>query len=134
VRTRRILSLVPTVLLAIIAAACTTAETAPSASVTTLDPAGSRYFKLEWTAQPVGSNAARLAGYITNTYGEAGRVQLLAQALDASGQVVDQKIDYPEAPVPGFGRSYFNIGPLAAADHYQVTVWSVYFFQGPRIR
>ena len=132
-RTRRLLSLVPTVLLAIIAAACTTAETAPSASVTTLDPAGSRWFQLQWApTQMVGSNAQSVNGYVFNTNGEAARVQLLAQALDASDQVVDQKIDYPEAPVPGFGRSYFRIGPLAAADHYQVTIWSAYFFQGGR--
>ena len=132
--TLRLLSLAPTILLAFTTAACVTAESVPSASVTTLDPAGSRYFRLEWTAQPVGNNAQRVDGYIVSSYGEAGRVQLLAQALDASGQVVDEKIDYPEAPVPGFGRSYFNIGPLAAADHYQVSVWSVYFFQGPKRR
>jgi len=132
-RVSRLLRLAATVLLAITAAACTTAETAPSAAVTTLDPASSRWFQLQWaTTQVVASNAQSVDGYIYNNNGEAARVQLLAQALDASGQVVDQRIDYPEAPVPGFGRSYFHIGPLAAADHYQVTVWSAYFFQGGR--
>ena len=132
-RVSRLPSLAATVLLTITAAACTTAETAPSAAVTTLDPAGSRWFQLQWaTTQMVGSNAQSVEGYILNNNGEAARVQLLAQALDASGQVVDQRINYPEAPVPGFGRSYFHIGPLAAADHYQVTVWSAYFFQGGR--
>jgi len=57
----------------------------------------------------------------------------VAQALDASGNVVDQKINYALATVPGFGRSYFNIGRLAAADHYQVTVWNAYFLQGRRL-
>lgn len=121
-------------LLAVTAAACVTAENAPSATVTTIDPAATRYFKLEWTAEPVGNNARRLDGYIVNTYGVTAQVQLLAQGLDARGQVVDQKIEYPVFPVPGFGRSYFNIGPLAAADHYQVTVWSAYFFQAPKIQ
>jgi hypothetical protein len=131
--TPRLLSLAPTLLLALTTAACVTAETAPSAAVTTLDPASSRWFQVQWTpTQVVGSNAQSVDGYVLNTNGEAARVQLLAQALDASGQVVDQKIDYPEAPVPGFGRSYFRIGPLAAADHYQVTIWSAYFFQGGR--
>jgi hypothetical protein len=116
--------------LAILTAACATAETVPSATVTTLDPAASRYFKLDWTAVPAGGDARVVDGYISSTYGEAARVQLLAQGLDASGQVVDQKIEYPIEPVPGFGRVYFHIGPLAAADHYQVTVWSAYFFQG----
>ncbi len=129
-RTRRLLNLAPVAMLAVTAAACATAETTPSASVTTLEPAAIRYFTLEWTAKPDSTNARRVDGYIVNKYGQAARVQLLAQALDASGQVVDQRIDYSLAPVPGFGRSYFYIGRLAAADHYQVTVWSFYFFQG----
>ena len=132
-RVSRLPSFAATALLAITVAACTTAETAPSAAVTTLDPAGSRWFQLQWTTvEVVGSNAQSVDGYVYNNNGEAARVQLLAQALDTSGQVVDQRINYPEAPVPGFGRSYFHIGPLAAADHYQVTVWSAYFFQGGR--
>jgi len=133
VRTRRLLNFLPAVVLAITAAACATAEITPSASVTTLDPANARWFSLEWSpTQVAGSEAQHVDGYIMNNNGEAARVQLLAQALDASGQVVDQKIDYPQAPVPGFGRSYFHIGPLAAADQYRVTVWSAYFFQGGR--
>jgi len=67
------------------------------------------------------------------TYGQAAQVQLLAQALDASGNVVDQKINYTLSTVPGFGRSYFDIGRLATADHYQVTVWTAYFLQGRRL-
>ena len=130
---RSVLKLGCGILLAATTAGCATYDTVPSASVTTLDPAGSRWFRLQWsTTQVLGSNAQDLDGYVVNTAGEAARVQLLAQALDASGQVVDQKIDYSEAPVPGFGRSYFRIGPLAAADHYQVTVWSAYFFPGGR--
>jgi hypothetical protein len=120
------------ILLAIVAAACATPETTPSASVTTLEPAAARWFKLEWSTQADG-DARRLDGHILNSYGQAAQVQLLAQALDASGNVVDQKIDYTLFPVPGFGRSYFNIGRLAAADHYQVTVWSAYFLQGRRL-
>lgn len=132
-RTLRLLGVAPTIVLALAAAACVTTETTPSAAVTTIDPAGSRWFQLQWTAtQAAGSNAQSVDGYVFNNNGEAARVQLLAQALDASGQVLDQKIDYPQAPVPGFGYSYFHIGPLAAADHYQVTVWSAYFFQGGR--
>jgi len=130
---RRLLSLAVVTLLTLTTSACMTAETTPSATVTTIDPAATRYFKLEWTAEPHGANARRLDGYIVNTYGVTAQVQLLAQGLDAQGQVVDWKIDYPVFPVPGYGRSYFNIGPLAAADHYQVTVWSAYFFQAPKI-
>ena len=132
-RSLRLLSLGPFIVLAVALAACATPETTPSAAVTTLEPAASRWFKLDWTAQPDGTDARRVDGYILNTYGQSAQVQLLAQALDASGQVIDQKIEYALAPVPGFGRSYFNIGHLAAADHYQVTVWSAYFYQGRRL-
>lgn len=133
-RVATLVKLASVLFLAVTAAACTTAETTPSAAVTTIDPAGARYFKLDWTAAPAGSATRYVDGSILNTYGEAARVQLLAQGLDATGQVVDQRIEYPDAPVPGFGRAYFHIGPLAAADHYQVTVWSAYFFQAPHIR
>lgn len=116
-------------LLALTTAACMTAETMPSAAVTTVDPASTRYFTLEWTAtQAAGSNAQNLECWVVNNYGEAARIELLAQALDASGQVIDQKIEYPIITIGGYGRSYYHIGPLAAADHYRVTVWSAYFF------
>src|SRR5439155_13652416 len=87
-------------------AACATPQATPSAAVTTLGHAAGRWFKLDWAAQPDGTDARRVDGYILNTYGQAAQVQLLAQALDASGQVIDQKIEYTLAPVPGFGRSY----------------------------
>ena len=120
-------------LLVVAVGACATPETTPSASLTTLEPTASRWFKLEWSARPDESRARRVDGYIVNTYGQAAQVQLLAQALDASGNVVDQKINYTLSTVPGFGRSYFDIGRLATADHYQVTVWSAYFLQGRRL-
>ena len=63
--TLRLLSLAPTILPAFTTAACVTAETAPSGAVTTLDPAGSRWFQLEWTTtQVVGSNAQSVDGWI----------------------------------------------------------------------
>jgi hypothetical protein len=91
-RTLRLLGVAPTLVLALTTAACVTAETAPSATVTTIDPANARWFQLDWVAtQAAGSNAQSVDGYVNNNNGEAARVQLLAQALDASGQVVDQK-------------------------------------------
>jgi hypothetical protein len=133
-RTRRFLRFVPVILFAITAAACVTAETMPSASVTAIDPAATRWFQLEWTTTPaVGTDTQNVDVWVFNTYGEAARVQLLAQALDASGQLLDQKIAYPVDPVGGYGRSQFRIGPLAAADSYRVSVWNAYFFQAPKI-
>jgi len=129
----QLLKVARVLLLAAAVGACATPETTPSASLTTLEPAASRWFKLEWSVEPDESQARRVDGYIVNTYGQAAQVQLLVQALDASGNLVDQKIDYMLFPVPGFGRSYFNVRRLAAADHYQVTVWSAYFLQGRRM-
>jgi hypothetical protein len=130
----RLTGLAFVILLAATSLACTTAETTPSATVTTIDPGGARWFRLEWTDEPLRTEARRLNGYVVNTYGTTAQIQLLAQALDAGGQVVDQKVEYQIFPVPGFGRSYFSIGPLAAADHYQVTVWSAHFLQAPKIQ
>ncbi len=113
-RSLRLLKLAPFILFAVTVAACATPQTTPSAALTTLEPAAGRWFKLDWAAQPDGTDTRRVDGYILNT-------------------VIDQKIEYTLAPVPGFGRSYFNIGHLAAADHYQVTVWSAYFYQGRRL-
>jgi len=60
---------------------CSTAEVTPSASVTTLMADAERWFKL--------------------SYGEpAGKLQLLALALDANGNVVAQRIEW----VPGVAR------------------------------
>jgi len=101
-RTRRFLRFVPAILFAITAAACVTTESVPSASVTTIDPAATRWFQLEWTTTPVvGSDTQNVDVRVFNTYGEAARVQLLAQALDASGQLLDQKIAYPVDPIGG---------------------------------
>jgi hypothetical protein len=67
----------------------------------------------------------RLRGYLENTYGEAvGRVQLLAQALDTSGNVVDQKIAWVPGAVPAFDRVYYEIPSMLTANRYRVTVWA----------
>jgi len=66
-----------------------------------------------------------------NTYGEpAGKVQLLAQALDANGNVVAQRIEWVPGVVPGFGRVYFEVSKMPKADAYRVTVWSYERIEG----
>jgi hypothetical protein len=115
-----------------ILAGCATPGTTPSASVTTLMPDSERWFKLSWDAVPERDGSRRrLRGYVENTYGEAaGRVQLLAQAFDGSGQIVGQRIDWLIGVVPGFGRTYFEIPGMPTADHYRVTVWAYERIQG----
>jgi len=118
---------------AVAAAGCMTADVTPSASVTTLMPDSERWFKLSWDATPEKQgDLRRLRGYVENTYGEAaGRVQLLGQAVDASGAVVGQKISWLSGTVGGFGRVYFEIPNMPPADHYRVTVWTYERIQAP---
>lgn len=111
-------------LVAIASAGCATAGLTPSASVTTIMQGWERYFRIEWEPQVKGDGVA-IDGYLYNTYGSrAGNVRLLAQALDASNNVVAQTLEWVPGGVPNFGRSYFRIPRLPAADHYNVTVWS----------
>jgi hypothetical protein len=107
-------------------ASCSTVTTSPSATVTTLAPDAERWFRLSWTAAPEKDAArVRLSGYLENTYGEAaGRVQLLAQAIDSSGNVVDQKIAWVPGAVPAFDRVYYDIPNVLSAHEYRVTVWA----------
>jgi hypothetical protein len=105
-------------------AGCTTAALTPSASVTTAVQGWERYFRIEWEPQAK-AGGVQIDGYLYNTYGSrAGNVRLLAQALDASNNVVAQTIEWVPGGVPNFGRSYFLIPPLPAAHHYSVSVWS----------
>ena len=104
---------------------CTTIDTRPSETVTTLMPDSERSFKVTWETVPEGGGDVRLRGYVENTYGQAAaKVQLLAQAQDAPGRVTAQKIQWLSGVVPPFGRIYFDIASLPVAHHYRVTVWS----------
>ena len=107
-------------------AGCSTAAITPSATVTTLTPDAERWFSLSWEPVPENGGAkVRLRGYVANAYGEpVGRVQLLAQALDASGNVVDQKIAWVPGAVPAFDRVYYEIPNMLPASRYRVSVWA----------
>src|SRR5881409_103132 len=111
-------AMVRALVLAVMAAGCATVETTPSASVTTLMPDSERWFKLSWQAVPEkNGDQRRLRGYVVNTYGEAAaRVQLLAQALDSSGAVVGQRVEWLPGVVPGFGRARSRPGASRQDD------------------
>jgi hypothetical protein len=120
-------SIVLGITVGLLLASCTTADISPSATVTTLMPDAERWFRLiSWEPVPENDGAhVRLRGYLENTYGEAvGRVQLLAQALDTSGNVVDQKIAWVPGAVPAFDRVYYEIPSMLTANRYRVTVWA----------
>jgi hypothetical protein len=126
-------AIVTAVVLAVAAAGCATTDTTPSATVTTLMPDSERWFRLSWETTPEkAGDLVRLRGWVENTYGEAAaRVQLLGQALDASGALVGQKIVWLGPTIGGYGRVYFEIPNMPKADHYRVTVWSYERIQAP---
>ena len=126
-------------LLVVVTAACGTTSRAltPSGSVTTLMAGWERHFTLDWTVEPEQGGTRRLRGYVYSQHGEfAERVRLLAQALDPSGEVVGQRIQWVPGGVGGFGRAYFEIPHLPPADKHRVTVWDYAFSQsdGDRLR
>jgi hypothetical protein len=113
------------------ASGCATPDTTPSATVTTLMPDSERWFKISWEVRPERGDSRRLSGYVENTYGEAAaQVQLLAQALSSSGDVVGQRIEWIPGAIPGFGRVYYEVPGMPPADHYRVTVWAYERIQG----
>ena len=116
--------LICTAFLVAAGAGCAGAGVTPSASVTTAVQGWEHYFRLEWTPQ-ARANGTEIDGYIYNSHGApAGNVQLLAQALDASNNIVGQKLGRVHGVVPNFGRSYFKISGLPAAQQYRVSVWA----------
>lgn len=117
--------LVGLVLIATVAAGCTgVTGMTPSASTSTAVQGWENFFTLDWTAQAT-PDGREIDGYINNTYGTpAGNVQVLAQAVDASGAIVGQKLAWVPGVVPPKNRSYFRVAGLPPADAYRVSVWA----------
>src|SRR2546428_11062500 len=118
-------------LTAVVIAACSTSSYLSSTgSNVTLMAGWEQHFTLEWTAEPESDGARRVSGYVYNRHGEyALSVRLLAQALDPAGAVVGQRIEWVPGGVNGFGRAYFTVAHLPAADKYRVTVWDYTWLQ-----
>jgi hypothetical protein len=113
-----ILALIP------FAGGCTTAVgLAPSASTTTI-VGWERWLRLEWSVQASGMGHD-IEGYVYSQHGStAENVRLLAQGLDASGNVVASKLEWLGGPVPGLQNSYFRFSKMPAAERYRVSVWA----------
>jgi hypothetical protein len=121
-------------LIAVAAAACTTASSylTPSAATTTLMAGWERHFAVEWATEPERDGARRVVGHLTGLQGETAEpVRVLAQALDSSGAVVAQRISWVPGGVNGFQRAYFEVPNLPSAAQYRVTVWDYNFQQSP---
>ena len=106
-------------------AGCATTDIQPSAAITSLNPQAQRSFRVVWEALPEQDGARRLQGYVESSLGEAAtRVQLLALALDASGNVTAQRVAWLPESIAGGGRAYFDIPKMPPASEYRVSVWS----------
>jgi hypothetical protein len=83
------------------------------------------YLRIESAAEPARGGRERITGYVENDrdYWAAG-VQLLAEALDLSGQVVGTATASLYGAVPPRNRSYFSIDISPPDASYRVTVRS----------
>lgn len=90
-----------------------------------------RYFTLEWSVQPEATGSRRITGYVANTSGlPVDSVQILAQALDASGSVIGQRLTWVSGLIPPRGRESFRVDDLPAANTYRVGIWNFEFREG----
>lgn len=112
----------------LLGSACSLTAVTPSGSVTTLQPVWPQYFKVEWSAEPGVRGARRITGYVYNTFGlAADSVQILAQALDASGAVIGQRLAWTPGWVPAYNRASFTVDDLPTASSYRVSIWNFQF-------
>ncbi len=84
------------------------------------------YLRVESTVEPSKSGRQRITGYVYNERDlRAANVQLLVEALDASGQVVGSTPAWVYGEVPPRNRSYFEVPLSLSGSSYRVTVRSV---------
>lgn len=118
------LTLVVEVVVMLLLAGCTALDVAPSAERTTIEPGWPARFRLDWAVEPEPKGTRCIRGYVHNDHGEsADEVMLLTQALDASGAVVHQRLEWVMGKVPPLSRTWFEVRNLPPADRYRVSIW-----------
>jgi len=119
-------------LIAVVVSACATWGD-PLTSRTeynTLVPGWESKFTLDWKVEPAKDGTSRLYGQVSSHYGQyASPFRVLGMAVDSSGKVIGQRIEWVPGGVPGFTQVYFEIDHLAAAASYKVTVWDYTFIE-----
>ena len=129
---KSIVSWVELALIAVVVSACATGGD-PLTSRTeydTLVPGWESKFSIAWKSEPARDGTNRVYGRIASHYGQyASPFRVLGMAVDASGKVVGQRVEWVPGGVPGFTQVYFEIGHLAAAASYRVTVWDYTFVE-----
>jgi hypothetical protein len=98
----------------------------------TLVPGWEFRFSVDWKVEPAQDGTNRLYGRISSHYGQyAAPFRVLGMAVDSSGKVVAQRIEWVRGGVPGFSQTYFEINHLAVAPSYRVTVWDYTLIEAP---
>jgi hypothetical protein len=96
----------------------------------TLVPGWESKFRLDWKAEPARDGSMVLYGRVSSQYGQfASPFRVLGMAVDSSGKVIGQRIEWVPGGVPGFNQAYFQIDHLVAAASYRVTVWDYSFVE-----
>jgi hypothetical protein len=84
-----------------------------------------RVFRVEWEVPEYSARGPVVTGYVYNqTSNRAGSVQLQAEVLDGSGQVVGQGTGWVYGDVPPAGRGYFVVSIPRRGSAYRVTIVS----------
>ena len=121
-----IVSWIECALIAVVVSACATGGD-PLTSRTeydTLVPGWESKFTLDFKVDHAEDGTSRVYGRIYSHYGQhASPFRVLGMAVDSSGKVIGQRIEWVPGGVPGFTQVYFEIGHLAVAASYKVTVW-----------
>lgn len=82
-----------------------------------------RHFSVTWESSQHGGSQV-VSGYVNNTSPyDLANLRVLVEALDAGGQVVEQRVGYLPGELRGGGRLYFEV-PIASAATYRVRVFS----------
>lgn len=82
-----------------------------------------RIFTLEWQADQRGGRPI-IAGYVTNISGyQIENVQLLLEAVDGAGQVLNQRVVRVRGDMGGSARLFFEF-PVPASPSYRIEIFS----------
>jgi hypothetical protein len=93
--------------------------------VETMSPGWQSRVSLHWRVVEESAGTRRVTGYVQNHSPNLYRVRLLVKSLDASGAVVGRRVQSLFGELPPFERDFFDVAALPAADHYEVSVYTL---------
>ena len=90
-----------------------------------------RYFRVEAEGGQGRGGRPVVRGYIYNDNPQAaGRIQLVVESLDATGQAIHRSILLLDGVVPAFNRLYFDIRVPTAGTSYRTSVYYYEWLKG----